>query len=43
MSQDQQTMHDVLAKVIKKAGVDIKDKDLKDVLASYVSTSTSKK
>ena len=43
MSQDQQTMHNVLAKVIKKAGVDIKDKDLKDVLASYVSTSTSKK
>ena len=43
MSQDQQTMHDVLAKVIKKAGVDIKDKDLKDVLASYVSTSTDKK
>ena len=25
MSQDQQTMHNVLAKVIKKAGVDIKD------------------
>ena len=43
MSQDQQTMHDVLAKVIKKAGVSIKDNDLKDVLAAYVSTSTNKK
>ena len=43
MSQDQQTMHDVLAKVIKKAGVNIKDNDLKDVLAAYVSTSTNKK
>lgn len=43
MSQDQQTMHDVLAKVIKKAGVNIKDNDLKDVLAAYVSTSNNKK
>lgn len=43
MSQDQQTMHEVISKVIKKAGVDIKDKDLKDVLASYVSTPSTKK
>ena len=43
MSQNQQTMHDVLAKVIKKAGVNIKDNDLKDVLAAYVSTSNNKK
>ena len=43
MSQDQQTMHEVISKVIKKAGVDIKDKDLKDVLAAYVSTPSTKK
>ncbi|WP_294602893.1 peptidylprolyl isomerase PrsA [uncultured Lactobacillus sp.] len=43
MSQNQQTMHDVLAKVIKKAGVNIKDNDLKDVLAAYVSNSNNKK
>lgn len=43
MSQNQQIMHDVLAKVIKKAGVNIKDNDLKDVLAAYVSNSNNKK
>ncbi|WP_294955692.1 peptidylprolyl isomerase PrsA [uncultured Lactobacillus sp.] len=43
MSQNQQTMHDVLAKVIKKAGVNIKDNDLKDVLAAYISNSNNKK
>ncbi|WEV36453.1 peptidylprolyl isomerase PrsA [Lactobacillus sp. ESL0677] len=39
MSQDQETMRDVIATVLKKADVSIKDNDLKNVLASYVSTS----
>lgn len=38
MAQDQQTMHSVIASVLKKADVSIKDKDLKGVLSSYVST-----
>ncbi|MCT7819018.1 MAG: peptidylprolyl isomerase PrsA, partial [Lactobacillus crispatus] len=31
-------MKDVIATVLKKADVSIKDSDLKDVLSSYVST-----
>ncbi|MCT7698127.1 MAG: peptidylprolyl isomerase PrsA, partial [Lactobacillus crispatus] len=38
MAQDQATMKDVIATVLKKADVSIKDSDLKDVLSSYVST-----
>lgn len=43
MSQDQETMRSVIATVIKRAGVDIKDKDLKGVLSSYGYDSDSKK
>ncbi|MDF7673065.1 peptidylprolyl isomerase [Lactobacillus sp. ESL0701] len=43
MSQDQETMRDVIATVLKKADVSIKDNDLKNVLASYVSKSDSSK
>lgn len=43
MSQDQETMRDVIATVLKKADVSIKDDDLKNVLASYVSKSDSSK
>lgn len=39
--QDSSVMQKVLAKVIKKANVSIKDKDLQNVLSSYVSTSSS--
>ncbi|MFD1466376.1 peptidylprolyl isomerase [Lapidilactobacillus mulanensis] len=38
---DSTVMQKVLAKVIKKANVDIKDSDLKDVLSSYTSSSSS--
>ncbi|MDF7638513.1 peptidylprolyl isomerase [Lactobacillus sp. ESL0791] len=41
MSQDQETMRSVIATVLKKADVSIKDKDLKNVLSAYVSTSGS--
>ncbi|WEV70439.1 peptidylprolyl isomerase [Lactobacillus sp. ESL0785] len=43
MSQDQETMRSVIATVLKKADVSIKDNDLKNVLASYVSNSSSQK
>ncbi len=43
MSQDQETMRSVIATVIKKAGVDIKDKDLSNVLSSYGVNSKTKK
>lgn len=39
MAQDQETMRDVIATVLKKADVSIKDNDLKNVLSSYVSSS----
>ncbi|WP_289761966.1 peptidylprolyl isomerase PrsA [Lactobacillus intestinalis] len=39
MAQDQETMRDVIATVLKKADVSIKDSDLKNVLSSYVSSS----
>ena len=39
MAQDQETMRDVIATVMKKADVSIKDNDLKNVLSSYVSSS----
>lgn len=38
MAQDQETMRSVIATVLKKADVSIKDSDLKNVLSSYVST-----
>lgn len=38
---DSTVMQKVLAKVIKKANVDIKDSDLKNVLSNYVSSSSS--
>lgn len=41
MSQDQQTMRNVIATVLKRADVSIKDNDLKNVLSSYVSNSKS--
>lgn len=40
---DSTVMQQVLAKVIKKANVDIKDSDLKNVLSSYTSASSSAK
>lgn len=40
MAQDQETMHNVIATVLRKAGVSIKDNDLKNVLSSYLSTGT---
>ena len=43
MSQDQETMRSVIATVLKKADVSIKDKDLKNVLASYISTTSATK
>ncbi|BDR60758.1 peptidylprolyl isomerase PrsA [Lactobacillus xylocopicola] len=43
MSQNQETLRSVIAKVLKKADPQIKDKDLKDVLSSYVDTPASKK
>ncbi|WEV44214.1 peptidylprolyl isomerase [Lactobacillus sp. ESL0684] len=43
MSQDQETMHDVIAKVLKKADVSIKDDDLKNVLSSYIPKAKDKK
>lgn len=39
MAQDQETMRAVIATVLKKADVSIKDNDLKNVLSSYVSSS----
>ena len=39
IAQDQETMRDVIATVLKKADVSIKDNDLKNVLSSYVSSS----
>lgn len=41
--QDSTTMQKVITKVLKKADVSIKDNDLKDVLANYVSSSKSSK
>lgn len=38
---DSTVMQKILAKVIKKANVDIKDKDLSNVLSAYVSSSSS--
>ncbi|MCH3997331.1 MAG: peptidylprolyl isomerase [Lactobacillus amylovorus] len=43
MVQDQATMKDVISTVLKRADVSIKDSDLKDVLASYVSTTSATK
>lgn len=43
MAQDQATMKDVISTVLKRADVSIKDSDLKDVLASYVSTTSATK
>ncbi|RHW51053.1 peptidylprolyl isomerase PrsA [Lactobacillus bombicola] len=37
MAQDQETMRSVIATVLKKADIQIKDNDLKNVLSSYVS------
>ena len=42
MAQDQSTMKDVIATVLKRADVSIKDSDLKDVLSAYVSTGATK-
>ena len=42
MAQDQAVMKDVIATVLKKADVSIKDNDLKDVLSAYVSTGATK-
>lgn len=39
MLQDQSTMQSVISTVLKKADVSIKDNDLKDVLAQYMSNS----
>lgn len=41
MAQDQTTMKEVISTVLKRADVSIKDNDLKNVLSSYVSTSSS--
>ncbi|EFG56021.1 peptidylprolyl isomerase [Lactobacillus amylolyticus] len=41
MAQDQTTMREVIATVLKRANVSIKDSDLKNVLSSYVSTTSS--
>lgn len=43
MAQDQAIMKDVISTVLKRADVSIKDSDLKDVLASYVSTTSATK
>lgn len=43
MAQDQSTMKDVIATVLKKADISIKDNDLKNVLSSYISSSTLSK
>ena len=43
MAQDQATMKDVISTVLKRADVSIKDSDLRDVLASYVSTTSATK
>ncbi|MDB6237375.1 peptidylprolyl isomerase PrsA [Lactobacillus amylovorus] len=43
MAQDQATMKDVISTVLKRADVSIQDSDLKDVLASYVSTTSATK
>ena len=42
MAQDQAVMKEVIATVLKNAGVSIKDNDLKDVLSAYVSTGATK-
>jgi foldase protein PrsA len=41
MEQDQSTMRSVIATVLKRANISIKDNDLKDALQSYMSTSSS--
>ncbi|ARD06503.1 peptidylprolyl isomerase [Lactobacillus amylolyticus] len=41
MAQDQTIMRGVIATVLKRANVSIKDNDLKNVLSSYVSTTSS--
>ncbi|EPC57658.1 Foldase protein prsA, partial [Lacticaseibacillus paracasei subsp. paracasei Lpp123] len=38
---DQTVMNGIITKVLKKENVSIKDNDLKDVLSSYLSTSSS--
>lgn len=43
MAQDQETMRSVIATVLKRADISIKDNDLKNVLSSYISTSSSTK
>ncbi|TSO26621.1 peptidylprolyl isomerase PrsA [Lactobacillus sp. LL6] len=43
MAQDQETMRSVIATVLKRADVSIKDNDLKNVLSSYISSSDLKK
>ncbi len=41
--QDSTTLHNVVAKVLKKGNVNIKDNDLKDILSDYLSSSSSSK
>jgi foldase protein PrsA len=43
MSQNQETMRSVIATVLKKSDIQIKDKDLQDALSSYISTPATKK
>ena len=43
MSEDQNIMRSVIATVLKRADVSIKDKDLKNVLSQYVSTDSLSK
>ncbi|KRN02105.1 peptidylprolyl isomerase [Levilactobacillus senmaizukei DSM 21775 = NBRC 103853] len=40
---DSTTLHNVVAKVLKKGDVSIKDSDLKNILSDYLSTSSSSK
>ncbi|GAJ25203.1 foldase protein PrsA precursor [Liquorilactobacillus sucicola DSM 21376 = JCM 15457] len=38
---DSSSLQSIVSKVLKKGNVSIKDKDLKDVLSNYLSTSSS--
>ncbi|MBW1605716.1 peptidylprolyl isomerase PrsA [Lactobacillus sp. Sy-1] len=38
---DSTTLHNIVAKVLRKGDVDIKDNQLKDILASYITTESS--
>ncbi|WP_040534104.1 peptidylprolyl isomerase PrsA [Schleiferilactobacillus shenzhenensis] len=40
--QDSTVMQGVMSKVLQKANIDIKDKDLKDILSGYLNSSSSK-